>query len=705
MSTPLPTVAHGGHLLVAAPRTARGAGLRRAAARVLVVTLALISAGCSSASPSGSMPPADVPSEPLECAVEGYACSWSDVAPEVLDRSRTLAREAMDLVAGGSVDAAVEWLNDQPDMASVSSGEGAVRFRLDGGRPTWLVVGGKGADAAATARLAGHIAGVGDPRFGIPSGPVDPPPPGVVVGEGREAKRAIVLAPFAYVPSMGAGEVAALLSNTRGYAGGVTLLENAGPGSQTVTLDTLASLDGNDVVYLDSFGGTTTGRVYENGEQVGETAPHGFIAVRQVGDDFHLSDENDVGLDIVLLEDGAWYLAVSRDFFSAVYPGGVDKALIVLQVDRLSDQWLLRALKGAGSEVYAWNGGIDSEPARSRVMRFLADLAETGRSTTVVYHEMADYLTLGEARFVGYTEKGGQAGTRIRETPWLRHPDDGSPLTGSEQVRIIGELGDDEPDTVPWMIEIDGVDLATGEPQDTTVALTIDTLPAWDGLVAELEQVDDYGFRAEGKFELPYDLPEGATLTLEAIVNLPDGGTSRHTVTVGVTDRTDLGTVWQGEATKTHATFWPGVTVTMTASIEFTRLAGQDPDDRTIDFVVTGGTMSWSYSGSNDDCTFDGSATVPLDVGERAGVLTFDVRDPGAVTYFGSAGVNQGPEIEVEVSCVEGSDKNFITRADGDPFFAPRDLKYPMDGPSISGTYTSGAKIGSTHTWAFERVR
>lgn len=642
--------------------------------------------------------------EPLDCSTDGYACSWSEVSADVVERSGVLAREVSDRIAdGATVEAAAEWLAGQEGVASVATGDDVIRFLLDGGRPVWISATTKSADVATAAETHGLMASLGGPP---PAPPSEAPPPQRVVGEGREAKKALVLAPFGYEADSDAGEIAGLLGNTRGYEGNVTYLENVTPGSTNVTLDTFAQFDGYDVVYLDSFGGTTNGRQYGPDGTITEVERHGFIGVRgPVEDDFHLTEGQHVGLDIVMLADGKWYLAVSADFFRAFYPGGLPKALVFLNVNSLVDQKLIRSIKGATSELYAWDHDLEASPAaRAAVTAFLDELATSGRSTAVVYHEMVESLIIGGSSFVGYTPLD-RAGMRIRETAWVRHPDGGGPLADGAEIAILGELGDDKPDTVVWIMDVDGVNIPTGEPEATSIAFYIDTLLAHDGLVSELEQLDERTFRAQGEFELPYDLEEDAELTLEAIVNLPDGGTSRHKVTVEVTDtpRPDIGTVWKGQATAISDTIWPGVTITRTATVEVTRDRDEEPDATKVDFLVTAGTMTWKIDGASETCSYAGEGQVRLDQGDDTG-LTFDLSEPGIVTYSGDAGVANGPRIEVAVSCGD-SNQNYVAQVEGDVWFAPPDEVWVMDGPQIAGTWRRDSTLATTYTWSFSRVR
>jgi hypothetical protein len=676
----------------------------------ILVVIAVLIAACApnaDADPGTAATPA--PSEPLDCTTGGYPCTWSDVVPDIAERSRALGREAASRAAADAMPAVASWLENQDGVTSVTEGDGVIRFMLEGGRPVWVATGSMAGEVARTASLRGQLASAGDPLFGRPatadatgsSGLVRSGPLQSVVGEDREAKKAIVLAPFGYIDSMDAGEIAGLLGDTRGYEGNVTYLENVTQESTNVDVDTFANLDGNDVIYLKSVGGTT--------KPNDEEPAHSFIAIRDVPPEFHITDAQNVGLDIVTFQNGAEALAVTADFFRHLYPGGLQNSLIFLDVNwltdktlRWSDKTLIWYIKGRSSELYTWDGGVDAAPARAAITEFIEDLSSTGRTSEVVYHEMAAQLVVGRTKLVGYIEPG-QPGLRIRETAWLRNPDDGGPLANGDEIAIVGELGDGEPDTVKWIVDIDGV--FGEEPEHTSMAIYIDTLEAGSELVADLKQIDDYTFRAEGEFELPYDLEEGAQLSLEAIVNLPEGGPSRHSLTVEVTDETDIGRIWKGEASVTADTLWQGVTLTKTATVEFTRDRHEKPDATKVTFNVTAGSMTWTMAGGDGKCSYvGGPVTVPLTQGDHGGGLTFDLTKPGAVTYSGHAGVASGPEIQVMVDCA-GLDRSFITRADGEVWKAPMDLVWVMDGPEISGSYRMDAQITGTYDWTFTKVK
>jgi hypothetical protein len=86
----------------------------------------------------GNLPPAV--NVELECEVEGYPCTLAEVPDEILERSQFLADEALAMIeSGASMDEVRAWLDEQDGMVDIMSDDLALRFRLEGGRGTWIL--------------------------------------------------------------------------------------------------------------------------------------------------------------------------------------------------------------------------------------------------------------------------------------------------------------------------------------------------------------------------------------------------------------------------------------------------------------------------------------------------------------------------------------------------------------------------------------
>jgi len=115
-------------------------GFRRAllfAAVTALVPLAVAFWPGGPATPDDSLSHVDI--GPLDGEIEGYPCTWAEVAPEVADRTDQIGQIAAALlhaVPDPSVVAAVLAASDE--LAEVDADAQAVRFRLHGGRPAFV---------------------------------------------------------------------------------------------------------------------------------------------------------------------------------------------------------------------------------------------------------------------------------------------------------------------------------------------------------------------------------------------------------------------------------------------------------------------------------------------------------------------------------------------------------------------------------------
>ena len=154
---------------------------------------------------------------PFECEVQAYPCTWDDVAPEVVARTKTLAQlGALYERSGASLQDVVAFLQDQPQVGHVETTGTGVRFRLEDGRPAWIYPGneldhhrGEPATVAGTgiqrvldppastgtssqASLLGRVEHWLSPPAHAQEGPAH----GVADDEPGTGKRALILAPF-----------------------------------------------------------------------------------------------------------------------------------------------------------------------------------------------------------------------------------------------------------------------------------------------------------------------------------------------------------------------------------------------------------------------------------------------------------------------------------------------------------------------------
>src|SRR5215813_9234632 len=210
--------------------------------QVSSLLLAVATVSCSSNPPSG---PAPGSKGPLECQVRGYPCSLSEVPIAVLERGDALGDEALArLESGASTSDVAGFLAGQSDVAEVTWDETGIWLRPKGGTGIWIL--GKGAFSPES------FSGVpGDSPARIPR-----TASWVVGGPEEDKKKALILSPFhwQWPDSDESPTVAAILSGSRGYEGGVTYQVNVQQSSKDVEPESFIHWDGYQVVHVASHG-------------------------------------------------------------------------------------------------------------------------------------------------------------------------------------------------------------------------------------------------------------------------------------------------------------------------------------------------------------------------------------------------------------------------------------------------------------------
>ena len=622
---------------------------------VVVVATAVLGAACgggdgdavnNDAVSAGTETPA-VSADPsqLECEVQGYPCTLADVPAEILERSAGLRAEAVDLLTAGETMAEVAmWLEEQPGIVEIGADDTAVRFRLEGGRGNWVL--GNGALGTRSAPGGGSD----NPTQASAASAALPLPVANVVNPGEAAKRALVLSPVAY--DFGATDdgarVAQILGETRGYEGGVDLRVNSTPTDSNVGVGSFIGWDGYDVIH-----------VATHGKRLCDPAPCRAVIVASTLASALPDGTTIQDLDIAQVPglgqlrsevSGTEYLILTADFFRAQYPQGLQDSIVYLSAcqtlgEEATD--LAVALRGSTSAFLGWSETVDSGDAFDAAEALYTDLSENGYTVTHGHERLGD-LTTGATAPVADGEPAAPvpelvlAGRsdgddlRLREVVTALHPVSSQMLDAGSVVSIIGEAGDDEPDSAPYLVRVEGIDAEDSD--DAIVHIEIDGVAAQPQPASSGQGGEDGEWLVSGQVDLPYDISDERQVNVRAWVELPDGGQSQHEVTARLGGQQPLmGYEWQLEAT--HVTSWTGAsfattpyTATAVLTLEFE--AGQALDEPFPRYVVTGGTVNYSYSHEYGGCSYSAS-DFAFDVDENiAGpsVLTFDTTTT-PVTY------------------------------------------------------------------------
>jgi hypothetical protein len=668
--------------------------------------------------PPPAVPPSGEPAPPapvaLECGAEGYPCSLNEVSIEVLNRGEALADSVIAMLdAGSSTDEALNYLRSQTDVADAAGNNAALRFRLVGGRDVFIFQPEalpSVAPAGGSAPAPASIPVPAPARVAVPTvdaGARKMTAHRVVVGNGAEQKRALVLSPFKYFFQGfdDGAPVAQLLENTRGYGGNVTYLENATKTAATVGIEQFSGWDNYDVIHVTGHGAqvcdvnrcvTTilTGDIYSNADDLLQLTELGVNTAHVVGSERK-------------------FLALSPDFFRKQYPAGLDSKLVFFngcQTYSESDSALSDALLGPNSVFFGWTDVVQSQAGKDAALALFQNLSANGVTAQSAFDSLGD-LTLNrhtfegkeiEARLMMDHDVSGEL--RIREVVKLERTTGGGELLANATVNVVGKANDGVIDLVPYQILVEGIH--ESEQDAAVIRFTVDGHSSTPQAVSAGERVGDTGWRLTG--QIPYiDVATEQTVEMLATVQLPEGGTSEHRVSVNLKAGEDPqakdAEVWIGQGVM-HLdtdTSFNQVHVTVVANVTFK----QDPStigSRYKYLYSTGGTLTWSRSGAVPTA-FDGMCSYsagPVEIAIPDGDGDIIIDTAATPHTYTMGGLTRGPEIRVAENCglyafstrVGGSWAPVIVRADL--------LTVSADGGTISGTKSSS---NSSWEWTFRR--
>ena len=668
----------------------------------------LLATGCAKESPTSPADP-DTPSDggpgdgpgdptsPFECGRKGYPCSLSDVPLEVLERSDALGDSAVTLLVDGSSTAeVVARLQAEDGMAEVQSDDGAIRFRLGGGRATWIMLEGDeldGDQGAASPVIAPH---------GVPE------PDRNVVGDDIEQKRALVLSPFLW--SFGGYDdgppVAAILEGTRGYEGRVKFLANDSALDTTVGVEAFTGWGQYQVVHVTSHGR----RVCEDAGCRAMIVINTLEALAHGGSQTPAELTKTLehqGLDVTKSKHhpGTTFVAATAAFFQATYPSGLDNTVVFLNACQTFG-WLatdlVEAIHGNSSVVLGWDEPVHADEAKAAAVALFQDLSDGGYTAEAAYNRLGALKNGTATDFgspprlvLGLRPRGGDL--RIRDIVTLLDPVSEQELTAATVVAIDGVEDDGQPDGAPWLVRVDG--MTKEEAEKAILHVTIDGVAADPVAVADGTSNDKDQWTVSGTVALGYDLTEEKTVGFHAWVELPDEGKSEQTVSAELSgDAPIMGREWKFVAT--HTTSWTGIAntpYTATADLTLTFAPGQDPKEPHPRYIITGGTVTWNWTHSYGDCTYT-TPTVTFEVTEEIANqshLTFDTTTH-PVSYHGFMST-VGPDVESVEQCTGGEAHTRLQGATNtwmnvDP---GKDQQVSADNRSITGTYHS--QVDFTH--------
>jgi|GEM_PF-2735278 len=502
---------------------------------VLAVGLAAALGGCGTPSNGDG----DTGEEAtLACELEGYACSLADVPEDVRDASWSALESAYDALLDGSMSDAVASLDARPDLVDLTYDDRVLRFRLEGGAPTFLYdVTGLSPDvkpsAAATtvagSRTFGPTEVVGRDRNG--DGHVD----------NRDAKRALFLSPYKWqFGTLDEGDLlASNLASGPPYQDNVDYIENPAKASQNLSLEDWRSWYLYDFIYVASHGARvdvagTAYVVISSGVRADATEGLPYTGAWRFG-----MMDRDASQSGRIIEYG-----LDLDFFRATYGSGLDDTMVVFsacETGAAGANALADAIGGDDFVLLGWSETVYSRDAFPTASAFLENLGKGLRADEAHARLVRDGLTVGDPVplsdgspgappvFTRYAPSGGDQ--RLIEVPTLldetrKRLQDGTDLRDS----LDGGAGDGEPDVLTITTRLSGIETGTEDGYQLGFELDDVATPDRYGLGAAT-RLDDATVELELEVDLGRDAPIDP-VDLAAILELPEGGESRYVAEV-----------------------------------------------------------------------------------------------------------------------------------------------------------------------------
>ncbi len=549
---------------------------------LVISVLIIVSLACSLPVIGGSVNPADSPNSPnsenlldenggdeLRCTQMGYPCTFAETPREILERGMELMDLAEEIFKQeGNTIAVAERFREEGDIAEMYFDERGVWYRVEASpplvflHPDAFVYGLSEDEPDAEASLGGNVQ-LSPPQNG--DGPIGENPPGE-----KALKKALFVNPIVWqfdssiydtvrsqledhfdyqcpdcITYLRGDQSAKDLINEENQAAGPSYEQFLGwndydlihvfahgyqfcPG-QSVTRSGLPVVPGELETFPENTGGVIAGADVTEGEcvtmiQTGHYQTKNYI----------LENPRDVPGIAWVYKPGeeVWGELVTTDFFRSKYPGGLDDAILYFTSCQLfKDHSLAEVLAGENTAVFGWSDTVKGVRGIATAKQFFTELIENGLRSTVAYQktiESESHTEHSEDWFGAQLEKvvDGGKDPRGREVVILMQPVFRKFLEENDAVPVEGIPGDGKPDDLFILIQVDGVDEdQTPEQFEVHLALDGEELPE---TFKPTEKVGDYSYRGYEILSLPFDAADRETVELEAWIDLPEGGDTRH---------------------------------------------------------------------------------------------------------------------------------------------------------------------------------
>lgn len=241
-----------------------------------------------------------------------------------------------------------------------------------------------------------------------------------------------------------------------------------------------------------------------------------------------------------------WWQVIGPQFFSSVYGGAgksLDEKFIFFSAcQSMKDLSLSKAVAGDNTTVLGWTETVGADAAAKVSMDFYELYISKGLRADVSFKQVKDKLgenfqadALRRFKPKGIDikslvppefEQEGEKNTRGREIVTLFQPIYRNELKDRDPIPTYGIPGDSEHDQLLFHVQVDGID-EDQNPEEFTIHLAVDGKELKQTFQPR-DKAGEYSYKVVDFVDLPFDAADKKFVELEAWVDLPNGGKSRH---------------------------------------------------------------------------------------------------------------------------------------------------------------------------------
>ncbi len=478
----------------------------------------------------------------LECELHSYPCSYAEAEPAALQRGAEVLAIAEDIyLQQESMLAAGEHLRSLDDVVEVAYDSEGLWFRVQGAPPMWLW----DFEASETGPDPTEAAGAssGSP-LAAPvrqaDGPVGPQPPGQ-----EPEKRAVLIEPWTWQMGDRSSSVRTVLKEHRNYECANCTEQRAwaqsppDPEQQQGTfgppLDWFRDWSQFDIVYVYSHGRQWCGVPDpEHGAYFleGEARAIGDCSgVLTTGSMRPTIFDNPNALDdrgVVWGHkpgDPWWYQGLTSDFFAG--SNYDDMILFLNSCQLLANDSYPNALAGENTAVIGWNEVVTRGRGENTAVAFFEALIERGHRADTAFDKALESAAYTENSGAQLRLEGDHEPRGVEIVTWM-HPAFDQPLQEVGSLPVVGIPDDGQNDELLLRLQVTGV-REDQSPADFPIHIKVGDRELDRTLVAS-EVVAESTYEITEEVDLGFDVKGDEQRTLEAWIELPEGGESRHFV-------------------------------------------------------------------------------------------------------------------------------------------------------------------------------